>query len=432
MIRRFLSRYGLCALGLAVLGASLFGQTASAIDRMDTVINYHDSSDLTDPAKQLNDRLGSRNASLAYESNRGYLKSVLRELHIPLSSQTLVFSKTSEQAAQTGPKTPRAIYFGDNVYVGWVQGGPTIDIVSIDPRKGAIFYTLAQRQAAKPRLERQESCFPCHAEAPTLGVPGPLVRSVFTLKDGTAHSGVLGFVSGHNNPLKERWGGWYVTGTHGADVHLGNSTLSREQTTAETMRRNSNLTSLKGRFDTSKYLSPASDAVALIVLDHMVRVQNLITRARYETLYAQNDRKTDPAMAEYATSRIARAVDSLLMDILFRNEAPLDGPIRGTTAFAKEFVLKGPRDRRGRSLREFDLKRRVFRYPCSYLIYSPGFDGIPDEAKLRTWARLDEILAGKDATGFFNMAPTDRKAVREILLDTKPDFRAWCEAHPRP
>ena len=107
--------------------------------------------------------------------------------------------------------------------------------------------------------------------------------------------------------------------------------------------------------------------------------------------------------------------------MLFTDEAPLDGRIAGASGFAEEFVRQGSRDRQGRSLRQFDLTRRIFRYPCSYLIYSEAFDSLPDAARDRIYRRLWDVLADRDhGPAFVGLSSSDRQAILEILLDTKP------------
>jgi hypothetical protein len=116
----------------------------------------------------------------------------------------------------------------------------------------------------------------------------------------------------------------------------------------------------------------------------------------------------------------------LLEYMLFRNEAPLNGPVSGTSAFAVEFANSGPGDSKGRSLRQLDLQKRLLRYPCSFLVYSSGFDALPREMKEYLWARLAEILGGRDqGANYAGMSREDRQAVFEILRDTKPEFAAW-------
>ena len=423
------SRWARAVFGLGImliLAAMLEAQQGGALEPTDKVIRYLSSDDLRDPLTLLNQRIKTGKLKLEYEPEHGYLKSLLRELNVPIESQTLVFSKTSNQAGHTSPRTPRALYYNDRVYIGWAQGDDFIDVASIDPKKGPIFFTLEQ-SPTKPEIRRDVGCMQCHITPKTLNVPGILLRSVYAMPDGKAVGQVNGFVSGHNNPLKDRWGGWYVTGTHGDDVHMGNAFLAGQDISKVDLKPTSDVTRLDAFFDTSKYLVATSDTVSLLVLDHISRMQNMLTLARYETMYALQDQAKSP---DYAHDRIARAGEQLLVYMLFRNEAAMHGPIKGTSSFTEEFQRGGPRDHEGRSLRQLDLQTRLFRYPCSYLIYSPSFDELPREMKEYIWGRLQVILGGKDTHPYFQtLSAEDRRAVYEILIDTKPEFRDWCRAH---
>jgi hypothetical protein len=122
---------------------------------------------------------------------------------------------------------------------------------------------------------------------------------------------------------------------------------------------------------------------------------------------------------------LAAAAESIVACFLFCDEAPLDGPIEGTTRFAAEFTARGPADSAGRSLRDLDLKSRLLAHPCSYLIYTASFDSLPDELRERFWQRMDDVLSGRDdSRTYAHLSAADRRAIREILVDTKPEARA--------
>ncbi len=200
-----------------------------------------------------------------------------------------------------------------------------------------------------------------------------------------------------------------------------------------------NVTDLSDRVDLARYPSRHSDIVALLVLEHQSRMQNLITRANYETRLA-----LDPGVAEGEkrtlnpeggadSPRIIAAGEALLEYMLFINQAPLKGQVKGTSSFVADFEKQGIRDSHGRSLREFELTTRLFRYPCSYMIYAAAFEGLPAVMKNYLWKRLDQILAGKDGRpAYASMDANDRRAVREILIVTKPEYAAWVRAHESP
>ena len=412
---------------IAIVGAGV--QEPSLPDFEEKIIGYDRTEELVDPVALLNKQVEAGSVKFAFEDRLGYLNAVLKQFKVPVSSQTLVFSKTSCQAEFTSPKTPRALYFNDNVYVGFAQGDDMLDVIAIDPNKGPIFYVLEQRPDGKPLFKRASSCMGCHLSLKTQNVPGLMLRSNFTASDGRAMSQVNDFIGGHNSPLDQRWGGWFVTGTHAGDGHLGNMFVNeRVPPTKLDLKKTSNITDLSPFMDTSKYPSPHSDTVALLVLDHANRMQNLLTRAQYETSFALHDRAAKNATASWSDQRVAIAGEVLVAYMLMRDEPPLHGEVRGTSSFASEFAKLGPFDTKGRSLREFDLHTRLFKYPCSYQIYSEAFDALPAEMKAFIWKRLEEVLGGKEQSGqYAGFAASDRQAVREILLDTKPEYRAWVE-----
>jgi hypothetical protein len=411
--------------------ADLDGSYVLPLD--DAAIQYA-TRPLADPVTLLEQRIQRGEAKLDYDPDYGYLPSVLRNLQAPVSSQVLVFSKTSFQAARISPRLPRAVYFNDQVSVGWVKGGDVVEIASVDPRQGVIFYTLDQEQSTSPRIVRRDECLQCHASGKTQGVPGFVIRSVFPDASGMPlfHAGT--FITDHRSPLNQRWGGWYVTGTHGTQMHMGNTIYEDVQPPRRTKIGSANITDLKTLVDTSGYLSQGSDIVALMTLEHQSRMQNLITRVGYETRMAlesqtaMNEALKRPAdeVSESTVRRINDAAEALVTYMLFADEAPIEDRITGSSSFTSEFVRQGPKDRRGRSLRQFELTHRIFQYPCSYLIYSEAFDNLPGPARKRIYRRLWEVLADEDhSAAFARLSSGDRRAVLEILLDTKkglPDY----------
>ncbi len=199
----------------------------------DAPINYR-SDDLHDPVAKLQQQLDQGTAALEYDSERGYLKSVLKLLNVPIDSQTLVFSKTSFQYPKISPEHPRALYFNDDVYVGSVHEGKAVEIVSFDPMQGAIFYLLDEHKAERPAFQRAElDCTQCHIAAGTRGIPGVFLRSVFPTGSGTLVPGTKSFITDQESPFGERWGGWYVTGELGSQAHMGNAVVGDKPDAAE-------------------------------------------------------------------------------------------------------------------------------------------------------------------------------------------------------
>jgi hypothetical protein len=399
-------------------------------------INYY-TAPVDDPVSRLQKRIDAGEVKLHFDEGRqGNLASVLKELNVPTSSQMLVFSKTSFQRRYISPHVPRAVYFSDDMYVGWVQGGRLLEFSAVDPRQGAIFYSLQQKPSGEPKFARHtHECTQCHSSSLTRSVPGHVIRSVYAAPDGMPLFGSGTFILKHSRPLEKRWGGWYVTGTHGKHLHMGNLVVRNSDDIEELdFSKVANLTDLDKLIDTTPYLSPHSDIVALMVAEHQTQMYNYITHAGFEGRIAIHYQKAinkalkepDAYRSPGTLERIASAGDKLLKQMLFVEEAPLQGPIVGTSGFATEFAKQGPRDSKGRSLRDFDLKTRMFKYPCSYLIYSESFDSLPPVVTEHMYRRLWEVLSGKE-TGeeFAHLTSNDRNAILEILLETKsglPDY----------
>ena len=344
---------------------------------------------LTDPVALLNSRIERGEVKLRYTPERGYLPSLLKELGIPVSSQTLVFSKTSLQTDRISSSTPRALYFNDDVYVAWIPDAPMVEVASVDPRYGTIFYTLPQGETRTPSFVRLEQpCLSCHGPVSD-DVPAPLLLMMSSDMNESGDVVKDFLLTTDRSSFSERWGGWYVSGTSGNAKHMGRKVPS----------------------NTKRYLASHSDITALLLLAHQAEVHNRI---------GEVSQKFRPLSG---SAGLGEAVEPLVKTLLFSGEAPLTEPIRGSSNFAAEFSKKGPRDRRGRSLRDLDLRSRLLRYPLSYLIYSESFRQMPALAKESVYRRLREVLSGRDQSGDFrHLTGADRKAIAEILTDTLPEF----------
>jgi hypothetical protein len=401
----------------------------------DEPISYR-SEDVNDPVAKLEKQIESGQTKLTFEGDNGYLNSVLKLLKVPLESQTLVFSKTSFQYPKITADHPRALYYNDDVYVGKVHDGKAIELVSFDARQGAIFYLLDEHKVDKPVFQRAElDCTQCHIAAGTRGIPGVLLRSVYPNPSGTVVPGAPTYITDQDSPLAERWGGWFVSGKAGdASLTMANAAVAETSTSAPVVNDSAprKLAPLAPQpYQAADYLLPGSDAVALLVLAHQTQMHNLITLTNYKTriaLYNHNKQaagtQTDGSLPDATRRQFEKPAEQLLRYLLFANEAPLSGldpQSLASSPFANEFSARGPRDSKGRSLRDFDLNQRIFRYPCSYLIYSDAFDAIPEPAKGYVYHRLLQILSGQDQSDdFARESAQDRRAVLEIVLETKP------------
>jgi hypothetical protein len=414
---------GLCLLWSNVVTAQSSGFEQPPIDYLNAEVH--------DEVAKLATRVESGETVLDYDPTFGYLKSVLAELEVPVSSQTLVFSKTSLQLNRISPRRPRSLYFNDSVYVGYCQRGDVLEFAATDAQQGATFYTLEQKEHGKPKFVRDRGgCLSCHASSRTQNVPGYLVRSVFADAAGRPKLGSGTFTTDHTSEFHDRWGGWYVTGQHGSMRHMGNTICLDDEITFD-RELGANEDDLSDRFHTDTYLSPHSDIVALMVLEHQTQMHNAIAAANYETRqalyqsYQMNELLERPKdhISESAQRRIAAAADRVLRHLLMCDEFQLTDSVSGSSSFATEFTARGKCDAKGRSLREFDLQTRLFKYPCSYLIHSDAFAGLPVEVRKPVLAGLLDILENRDESEqYAHLTESMRADILAILLATLPEL----------
>jgi hypothetical protein len=423
MRKRSRTRVVLAVAGTGWLASVLAGtgqiQLTPSAMRNHPAINYTKTPP-ADPVALLNERLQRGEVTLEFDGVSGYLRSALQALGVPVESQLLVFSKTSFQAPKITPQNPRALYFNDTVSVGFVRGGEVLEFTGIDPRQGAMFYTLEQSAATPPQLRRDMSCVQCHTWDGTANVPGWFLGSVWPAEDGRALD-ATGYGTDHRTGFEVRWGGWYVTGKHAFPSHMGNAVV-REGTDLGSLitPESVHVESLEGRFDMTGYPERGSDVVALMVLEHQARMSSLITRLGWEARLGAD-----------AGRPLRGAVEELVDYLLFVDEAELPGTVAGSSGFAETFADRGPRDSKGRSLRELDLETRLMRYPCSYMIYSEPFDALPAAAKRDVYARMWEILSGSDPDPrYARLSADDRRSVVDILRETKPDLPSYFSRLP--
>lgn len=397
------------------VGSEAAGQT-HLYDRDYPDLHYL-RSEATDPVARLGRQLAVGERALAWDADRGYLPALLDALGIPVSSQVLVFSRTSLQADHISAATPRAIYFGDDVYVAWVPGSDVLEVAALDPRLGPVFYLLPQQQEGGARAARQNDlCLQCH-DTYSLGgggVPRFLIGSGPTLRSGVSAGHGSWLLTTPRTPVEHRWGGWFVTGRAEGLRHGGN--VAREPSGAEVALLPSPLPPdlTGGPMSDMAYLGAHSDVVALLVLEHQLHVQNLMTRAAWEA------RGGGPSATP---ARLDRAVRELVAGLTFSGDAGLAVPVQGTSGFASAFAGRGPTDGQGRTLRALDLEARVFRYPLSWQIQSEAFRALPDGIRDRVYAGVTEALRRSGSE--------EADAALEILAATSADYRAWTGRHSR-
>ena len=381
----------------------------------DPAIAYS-TAPVNNAADDLNRRLQDGSVSLTFEGRSGYLQSIVDALKLPVDSQLLLFSKQSLQARLINPANPRALFFNERVALGWVRDGELIEIAAHDESAGVVFYTLEQRAVSRPTLKREFRCLGCHLSGDTLGVPGLLMFS--TTPEGPDRPMKI-VTMDQRSRLSERWGGWFVTGDVGTARHLGN------QVAALDGRPRGQVPSVAGLFDPDGFRAMSSDVAALLTFSHQTHMTNLLTRASWEARAADPalhpQTQAAPDQAERVQTMLSGVASEVVDYMLFVDEAPLPNPIVGRSGFAERMSAIGPHDRRRRSLYQLDLKKRLMKYPCSYLIYSGAFDALPPLAKTPIYKRLWDVLSGdvrEPRYRFLSLA--DRRAVVEILKDTKP------------
>lgn len=381
-----------------------------------------------DAIARLQREIDGKKLKLPFEPGRGYLRPLLRQLRIDSASQVLVFSKTSLQFPFVGPRSPRAIYFNGECYVAWIPGAPMIEIIAIDPKLGPQFYTLENQQTASPRLVRQtDDCLSCHGSSMTRNLPNFAARSVHAGPDGRVLTVAGSFVTNSASPIEKRWGGWYVSGGSGSQLHMGNEPARGDEANPTLDRkRGTNVTDLRRYFDTDGYLTPHSDIVSLMLLEQQMTIEDRITEAAYlirATLKYADDKRSlgwDPSEIDSVTKdRVTRACEPLVRALLGADEPLLTAPLVPSNGFARKYSLTAPPDPQGRRLSELDLKTRILRYPCSPMIYSKGFRGLPSIAREQVLRRLREVLSGRDElVKLPGVSPERRTATLAILSAT--------------
>jgi hypothetical protein len=399
-------------------------------------IHYHE----TEPDTKLTRffKTAKDNRVLCEGSHREVLAELLAKLEIPVESQVLVFSKTSAQNSRIAPETPRAIYFSDDLYLGWVQGGE-IEAASFDPRLGMVFHLIQlteRKPGSPPPLVRERSCLNCHAGSSNHDLPGLVVRSVYPSATGLPLFEAGTFHTRQSSPIEERWGGWYVTGSVENREHLGNSlALAAPAGPGVELERlaEGRVLKLDGLFCCEPYLNGGqSDVVALMILEHQVGVHNLLIEANLTTratLHRHTEMQkafgepVEAPLSETNERILQRLATKVLKEMLYVEEVPLPGGIEGTGIFQTAFEEGRKKSVGGRSLRDFRLYERLMKYRCSHLIYSEAFANLPDAIRTRILSQLHGILTKPaDWPEFAHLGEAERGHILAIVKETVPDL----------
>lgn len=413
-----MNRCAFSLLATLLLTGAAFGGRANF--NLDAAPHLYRERPLQDRFTKLKTELEAGRVTLDESSELAFLRSLLERLEIPVSSQMLVFSTTSLQLRLIRQDNPRALYFTDDLYVGYIPGG-RIEIVALDPELGGIFYIFdIPRGGQPPVVERSERCMHCHSDDDTGGVPGLVVKSVMPGPTGGSLDSYRLEQTGDAIPFDQRFGGWYVTGKSGITDHLGN-TFGR-YVGGELTRV---LIDPATRFDPSRYLLPTSDILPQLLHEHQAGFVNRVVQAGYRTraaLHASNGAPLTPAQS----AELDAQADIVTRYLLFADEVALPkGGVEGDAAYKRDFLQARRGGPQGASLRDFDLKTRMFRYRCSYMIYSDLFQGLPGEMKQRIHTRLARALDTAQPDAKFAYLPAEEKhAIRGILKATLPGLPA--------
>lgn len=343
-----------------------------------------------------------------------FLEAVLKKLEIEVSSQTLVFSKTSVQKSLISAQNPRALYFSNNAYVGYVPGG-IIEIIVHDPDLGLVFYTAKKRQVgAGIVVERERSCLNCHVSARTQDVPGLFARSLATDADGNPDLKQHSYEVSDETPVENRWGGWYVTGNWQGTSHLGNAVLQRNLT---------KLADLSKTLKTQKYPAKTSDIAALMVLEHQCKIHNRLVAAKFQYRRTQylGLAMNEPNNLSNSLDKMAkRLADKIVEDLLFCNEARIGGDgLEGGEKFEKAFTAGAIKSKQGKHLRKLRLYGRLFKYRCSYMIHSEAFLALPKAIQAKVFKELEWVLKAEVVEKKFqHLQASEKSTILEILMET--------------
>lgn len=348
-------------------------------------------------------------------SQKAHLISLLKALDIPVASQLLVYSATSLQSGRINPRNPRALYFNEEVYVGFVPGGD-LEAVAIDPDLGPIFHIFTPALGdGSPQFRRTDRCMNCHAGGASWRYPGFTAESVIPAPgSGASLEGFRRDIVGHTIPIKDRLGGWHVTGANERGEHLGN--LVGDSTPRGVKR----VPNPPGKlFDWETYPAQTSDFFNHLIHEHQLGFHNLVTLAVYRTREALeagkgNIRTEDEAMLNDIARQFVRY-------LLFANEARLpSNGVKPDPVFMRDFLARKTTIANGASLRDLDLRSRLFRYRCSYLVHTPSFAAMPEQIKSRILAGLATALRETDGLQEFNYLPAaEKRAIKIILTETK-------------
>jgi hypothetical protein len=313
-----------------------------------------------DACSELLRRVGKKEVKLDTSSRQTLTKGLLDQLHVPVTSQLLVFSGTASQGAKVRSGNPRALYFNDEVYIGVVPEG-FVEMIGVDPEFGPVWYSIEKVvRGVAPEAQRDTSCFGCHGSSS--GVPSMFTRFVLPNEAG-GRDDFLDSTEGHHAAFATRFAGYHVTSV---------APLSHTKEGLITLRHAGKVAikhiKVGERYDPSLHLTRTSDIVAHLLHAHQVGFVNLAAEIN---TYARDGRLRSPDVGKPDPEVLSAMVDKLVRYMLFADEAPLpEGGVTGHPDYLRDFASNRRPCKVGPSLKDLDLRTRMFKYRCSYMIYT--------------------------------------------------------------
>ncbi len=406
---------------------AMAAQAARAYSDLESAAHEYWTRPLKDRFTALGEDFESGKVALDRSSELAYLTSLLEALEISPASQMLVFSTTSLQLRLISPKNPRAVYFNENIHLGYIPGG-RIEIMSMDPELGGIFYIFDIPQGnAAPELERANKCMNCHAKKQNGYVPTPVIKSVLPGITGGSLDSFRRETSGHGVPFEERFGGWHVSGEGGIKKHWGN-VIGRQNGAKIDEVENS----MGKNYDLATYPVATSDILPHLLHEHQTGFAHRVVESAYRarSYFHEAAKSGVGGQARLSAAHLLELqgqADRLTRYILFADEAELPGGgIEGDADYKRFFLLNRKQASNGLALKDFDLKTRLFKVRCSYMIYSDAFSGLHPEFKAMVYRSLAEAIStARPSPDYAYLSHGEKEAIRVILGDTLDDLPAY-------
>ncbi len=418
----------LTALSFLLVSAMTSVSTSAAAQAEETKILFREAPhrylerEPEDRFAKLRKEIEGGRTKLDTTDDKAFVASLLKALDIPESSQLLVFSASSLQSEIINPRNPRALYFNEDTYFGYVPGG-RVEIMGMDPEYGAMFYVFDQLNPGGrvPAVVRSEKCFNCHAGNATKRVPGLIAESLLPMASGASLETYRRDVQGHQIPLETRFGGWHLTGQH----HLTETHANLMGVTRSSGKTEKVLIEPGRLSDLGLHLRPTSDILPHLIHEHQLGFENRVFHAAYLMRQWMDEGKGRLPMARKA--EFETLTNDLARYVLFADEAKLPAQgIVGDADFVRDFARNRKPAAGGVSLKDLDLRTRILKYRCSYMLYTESWQKLPKELKERVYYKMAEGLRDVNPPPTLAHLPLDeRRVIRVILKETLPGLPSW-------